>query len=174
MPRQEFRERLRLAPRQLESVLAGLVQSGLLVVVGARVARAGFEPSLSDDNSRRLGELRRLFAAAPTSPPSIRDCREAIGDELWMMLTARGDFVEVSPEVVFDAETYRRLVGEITQALAGGETVTVAEVRDRFQTSRKYALALLEHLDALGTTVRVGDERRLKSHSRQNPGSPSG
>jgi len=35
-------------------------------------------------------------------------------------------------------------------------------VRDIFNNSRKYALALMEHLDALGVTVRVGDERRLK------------
>jgi selenocysteine-specific elongation factor len=38
----------------------------------------------------------------------------------------------------------------------------VAEVRDLFKTSRKYALALMEHLDASGVTKRVGDERVLK------------
>jgi len=50
----------------------------------------------------------------------------------------------------------------------------VAEVRDRFHTSRKYALALLEHLDLTGVTVRIGDERRLKAAPPQNPGSSSG
>jgi len=30
------------------------------------------------------------------------------------------------------------------------------------QTSRKYALAFLEHLDELGVTVREGDTRRIK------------
>jgi selenocysteine-specific elongation factor len=45
--------------------------------------------------------------------------------------------------------------------LAQGK-ITVAEVRDLFSTSRKYALALMEHLDALGVTKRVGDERVLK------------
>jgi len=71
-------------------------------------------------------------------------------------------------------ETYRRIVEEIAQALAGGGSITVAQVRDRFQTSRKFALALLEHLDATGLTVRIGDERRLKTGANQNPGSPSG
>jgi selenocysteine-specific elongation factor len=46
--------------------------------------------------------------------------------------------------------------------MAGGKTLTVAQVRDHFTTSRKYALALMEHLDAIGVTVREGDARKLK------------
>jgi selenocysteine-specific elongation factor len=38
--------------------------------------------------------------------------------------------------------------------------ISLAEVRDLFQTSRRYAQALLEHLDAIGVTVRDGDFRR--------------
>jgi selenocysteine-specific elongation factor len=174
MPREEFRTRLGVRARQIDAVLAGLAAEGVLTVVGSRVAMAGFAPRLSDDETRRLADLRRRFDAAPAAPPSIRECREAVGDELWSLLTARGEFVEVSEEVVFDADTYRRIVGEITGALGRGEKITVAEVRDRFQTSRKYALALLEHLDSTGVTLRVGDERRLKAAANQNPGSPSG
>ena len=35
-------------------------------------------------------------------------------------------------------------------------------LRDRFGTSRKYALAVLEHFDAIGFTRREGDVRRLR------------
>jgi hypothetical protein len=35
-------------------------------------------------------------------------------------------------------------------------------VRDTFNTSRKYAQALLEHLDSIGETVREGDFRKLR------------
>jgi selenocysteine-specific elongation factor len=41
-------------------------------------------------------------------------------------------------------------------------SITVAEVRDMFQASRKYALALMEHLDDQRITKRVGDERVLR------------
>ena len=40
---------------------------------------------------------------------------------------------------------------------------TVAEVRDLLGTSRRYTLALLEHLDDEKVTRRVGDERMLLS-----------
>ena len=40
--------------------------------------------------------------------------------------------------------------------------INVGQVRDRFQTSRKYALSLLEHLDQQRITRRVGDDRVLR------------
>jgi selenocysteine-specific elongation factor len=174
MPREELRSRMRLAARPFEAVVAGLEAQGVLSRVGNRVARAGYSPTLSAAEKQRLADLRARFAASPQSPPSVKESREAVGDELWSLVTARGEFIEVSDEVVFDAETYRRTVSEIREALAGGGSITVAKVRDRYATSRKFALALLEHLDAIGVTVRVGDERRLKESPPQKPGSPSG
>ncbi len=44
-------------------------------------------------------------------------------------------------------------------------SVTLAELRDRFQTSRKYAVAVLEDLDARGITIRKGDARELRKKS---------
>ena len=53
-------------------------------------------------------------------------------------------------------------VGKVQEMLRQNEKITLAEVRDLLGTSRKYAQALLEHLDAIGVTIRDGDFRRLK------------
>jgi selenocysteine-specific elongation factor len=53
-------------------------------------------------------------------------------------------------------------VARIRETLLQKDTITLAEVRDLLNTSRKYAQALLEHLDASGVTIREGDYRRLK------------
>ena len=37
--------------------------------------------------------------------------------------------------------------------------ISAAVLRDRFSTSRKYAVSLLEYLDSLGITRREGDSR---------------
>jgi len=50
----------------------------------------------------------------------------------------------------------------IQQRLEANGKITLAEVRDLFNTSRKYAQALLEHFDAAGFTVRDGDFRKLR------------
>jgi selenocysteine-specific elongation factor len=50
----------------------------------------------------------------------------------------------------------------VVEQLQGGGEITAAQVRDHFQTSRKYAIALLEYLDAKHITRRVGDARVLR------------
>ena len=55
------------------------------------------------------------------------------------------------------------MVARVQAALANKGQITLAEVRDMFNTSRKYAQALLEHLDATGLTRRDGDFRKLKT-----------
>jgi selenocysteine-specific elongation factor len=54
------------------------------------------------------------------------------------------------------------MVAEIVRTIRQNSHISLAEVRDLFDTSRKYAQALLEHLDASGVTVRAGDFRKLK------------
>jgi selenocysteine-specific elongation factor len=54
------------------------------------------------------------------------------------------------------------MVAEITGLLEAQDTLSAAQVRDHFNTSRRYVLALLEYLDSIGITVREGDVRRLK------------
>jgi len=63
--------------------------------------------------------------------------------------------------VVFTIGVYNEMVEAVCHALNEGGTITVAKARDLLNTSRKYALALMEHLDAIGITVRDGDLRRL-------------
>jgi selenocysteine-specific elongation factor len=53
------------------------------------------------------------------------------------------------------------MVQAVIDHLQAHGTLTVAEFRDIFGTTRKYALALLEHLDTKRITVRDGDFRKL-------------
>jgi selenocysteine-specific elongation factor len=77
-------------------------------------------------------------------------------------LLESGSFIAVSNDVVFRRQEYVEAVGKVQEMLRQNEKITLAEVRDLLGTSRKYAQALLEHLDAIGVTIRDGDFRRLK------------
>lgn len=101
------------------------------------------------------------FESDPFAPPSIKEATQEIGEDLVRYLLESGALEKVSEDVVFRVDVYEAMVTKVKADLKEGGTITVAEVRDKFQTSRKYALALMEHLDAIGLTVRVGDERRL-------------
>jgi selenocysteine-specific elongation factor len=95
----------------------------------------------------------------------VKEAKEVLGGELYQFEVEREDLVQVSGDVFFDARTYSEMVGRLRQLSAGGDGISVAEVRDLFNTSRKYALALMEHLDEAGITTRMGDLRQFRDRA---------
>jgi len=99
--------------------------------------------------------LDALEADPFTPPPPPEDLGRAEVREL----VRRGQVVEVDG-VAFGAGAVARACDELRSLLAEHpEGVTVAQVRDRLDASRKYVLALLAHLDGTGRTRRRGDLR---------------
>jgi len=155
MPREELKSRLKLAPRLFNAALKRLA----LAENGAWLALPGHEIRFSMAQQAKVDGLLKKFTAAP---PSVKECQAEVGEELYAALVELGQLTQVSPEVVFRQTDYENMVAAVRALLAQKGRATAAEVRDLFGTSRKYALGLLEHLDALGVTVRDGDYRRLK------------
>jgi len=161
MPREELKSRLRMHPRAFAAAVETASREGLVFDRGSRLALPEHQMLLSPGQNARVEALRSRFRASPSTPPSVKECLEEVGEEVWAHLVESGEFVLLTAEVVFERSEYEAMVGKIREALADGATITVAEVRDRFNTSRKFALALMEHLDATGVTVREGDFRKL-------------
>jgi selenocysteine-specific elongation factor len=162
MGREELKSRLKAAPRLFNALLRRLAQEGRLEESGPLVRLPGFQIRFSAEQQRQVERLLRQFEQAPYSPPSVKECQAEIGEDLLAALLDSRQLVQVSPEVVFRPGDYQAMLERVTQILRKDGTITVAQVRDLFNTSRRYVLALLEHLDSLGVTMRDGDYRRLR------------
>ena len=64
--------------------------------------------------------------------------------------------------MVFAASAYEEMLRRVTEYMSEHGEITVADVRDMFGASRKYALALMDYLDQQRVTRRVGDARVLR------------
>lgn len=160
MPREELRSRLGLKARLFNDLLARWIAEGdLTEIAAALVGMPGREASLSPAQSRAAASFLAQLDQCRFSPPG-----ETLPDsELLAYLSERGDVTLVSEGIIFSTANYRELVARITAHLQQEGTVTLAQVRDLLGTSRKYAQAILEHLDEERVTRRVGDERVLRS-----------
>jgi selenocysteine-specific elongation factor len=69
------------------------------------------------------------------------------------------------------ADAQRRI---LALAERHGGAVTLAQVRDELQTSRKFAQALLEHLDSEKLTVRRGDAHFVRRRAQSAPPAAGG
>ena len=110
--------------------------------------------------------LLEQFRNSPHAPPVVKDCQTALGNDLYRALLENEILIEVSAEVVFDPQAYAAMLTFVKEEGANPDGLTVAQFRDHFNTSRRYALAFLEYLDASGVTLRQGDVRKIKKANR--------
>jgi selenocysteine-specific elongation factor len=168
MPREELKSRLRIDARLFSRLMAYFSRAGWLVEDAARLRLADYQVHLSDGQRRDIEQLIRIWSQTPFSPPGLAEARQRLGEDLSGYLIEIGELVPVSEDVAFTRGAYEEMKAEVARILQQHGTITVAEARDRFSTSRKYILALLEHFDALGMTVREGDARRLARRNVEN------
>ena len=161
MPREELRSRLRLPAAAFNPLLERAVSGGRLVSERALVRAAAHAVTFTPDQQRAVDDLLRRFAAAGVNAPSVKEARSAVGDDVYAALLDLETLYQVNAEVVYPLATFVELRDSIVRHLQQHGSINAAEVRDIFQTSRKYAIGLLEHLDELRLTRRVGDAREL-------------
>ena len=150
-------------------MLAEALRQGLLEDLGPLIRRAGFTLRLNEVQRQRVEACLARFRQDPWHPPNLREAEALLGRELLQALLEEGVLVRLSEEVVLLKETWEEGVARIRQHLQERGTLSAAEARDLLQTSRKIAVALLEQLDAMGITRRVGDVRVLTAGPTTGP-----
>jgi len=162
MALEELKSQSKLADQIFREAVEGLIRGGNVVQVGPHIRKNDFEIQFTAEQKKLIKNLLDLFGANPTQPPSVAECKESIGEDLYSALLALNELKQVSAEVVFTPQGFQTMVEKLKQKITRDGPVTVAQARDMFGSSRKYMLAFLEALDKEGVTVREGDARRLK------------
>ncbi|MBN2471022.1 MAG: selenocysteine-specific translation elongation factor [Anaerolineae bacterium] len=167
MPREQLRSRLGLDRGVFDLVLADA--TSLIETSGELVWRRGHAVQLTARQQALVDDLLAQFARSPYQPPAVREAVAAVGEDLFRYLVDRRDLVVVAPDVVLAAAVFATLYRFVRETLDRQGEITAAELRDEFATTRKYAIAFLEYLDAQGITRRDGDVRRWLRRPEHEP-----
>jgi selenocysteine-specific elongation factor len=162
IPREELKSRLRLQPRFFNIAVHQLASSGSLREESKWISLPQHVVRFSPFEQVKVDKLLNQFDQAPYSPPTVKESKAEVGEDVFTTLVETGELIAVSNEVVFRGRDYQEMEERIRRTLREKGQISLAEVRDLFQTSRKYVQPFLEHLDAVGITIRVGDVRKLK------------
>jgi selenocysteine-specific elongation factor len=163
MPREELKSRLKLTTRLFSALIRWLAAGEQISESGPFLLLKDHTVQFTRAQQEQIQSLLSKFASAPFSPPGVKESQAEVGEEVYNALIETGQLIAIPPDVVFRSQDYEHMVAEVRRLLLKQGTITAAQVRDHFNTSRRYVLALLEHLDAKGVTVREGDARRLKN-----------
>ena len=157
-PKEELRSRMGMTPQIFNDVMPRLRDEGVLAEEGTLVRAADHQPGLTEEDQKITQAYIELLEASPYSPPSD----SGIDAELLNLLADQGRVVKASDSIVFAASAYNEMADRISAHIKERGEITVADVRDMFGTSRKYALAIMDYLDHQRITRRVGDARVLR------------
>lgn len=160
--REELKSRLKFSTRVFNAILNKLIMDHVLTDHSTLVAKPEHEVRFDNSQEAKVQALMQKFEQNPYSPPGLKELQAEVDEEIQNALIESGSLVAVSSDVLFRKQDYDGMVETIQQEIRKKGRITLGEVRDLFNTSRKYAQALLEHLDAIDVTVRAGDFRTLK------------
>ncbi len=162
LPREELKSRLGLAPKIFDRVIERAAALGALSVNAELARRADFVVVFDAALQKKIDTLLRQFEKTPYAPPSAQDAEAEIGADAVGALVTQDKLVRLNESVLLSPHAYAAMRAWVSATIEAHGQVTAAHVRDQFDTSRKYAVALLEYLDQQRITKRVGDARVLR------------
>jgi selenocysteine-specific elongation factor len=162
MPREQLKSQLAFPSGLFDAVVRQMSTEQTLVTCQAKVRLAGHQVQFTKEQQKAINQLLLQFQEQPTTPPSVKQCVETIGEELTDALLETGQLVQPAEDVVFLPAIFEEMQNLAIEHLRTNGSITLAELRDQLHTSRKYAVAVLEFLDSSGVTVRKGDSRQLR------------
>ena len=82
--------------------------------------------------------------------------------------------VRLRGEVLYPASRLDAIVAQVRRLLDDRGEITLARLRDELAITRKYSQAILEYVDGLGITIRIGDRHVLRRPTRAGTKSGAG
>ena len=172
-PREELRSRLfsGFASRQLQSLLKVMEENQVLKLNLQTVALPGFQTRFDSGQQELFQQLETIYREQCFQPPGWDSVSRQVGlnevqsREVLQYCLHRGILVKVADDIYFHAAAIDAAKKLLLDSLEAKGEISVGEARNILQTSRKYALPLLEYFDRVRITRRVGDKRVAVSRS---------
>jgi selenocysteine-specific elongation factor len=174
---EEHRLRHGVGKGELKGLLAESIESGVfdqaldqllaetkLVPNKDRIAVPEAGPALSEEQVRSLARIEERLQASGFQVPDLSGVLREVPPsarpaELARYLVDSGRAVKVTSELLYPAPLWAEVERRVREHFHKGPSLTMADFKELFQVSRKYAVPLLEHLDRTGWTRREGDLR---------------
>jgi selenocysteine-specific elongation factor len=161
MDKEELRNRLGISGLLLASLCEDLESRSQLVEEGTTIRLQTHQLQFSPQQNEAISTLETLLSQRGVLAPSVKECMAIVGEDVYHALVQQGRVKPVSRDAVYSVEIYDKILSRMIDFIVRNGSITPAETRDLLGTSRKYSIALLEHLDELHVTRRLGDTRVL-------------
>ena len=164
MPKEEFRATLNIEHKIFSGLLSSLRD---IIVEKDTVRLRSFSTSLSQKEEALRMKILELIERGGFQPPMKEEISQSLKleqkhlSDILKLMVKEGNLVRISESFYIAASSYGKMIENLRSFYSKKSEMTVAEFKDILNTTRKYAIPLLEYLDSNKITVRVGDVRRF-------------
>ncbi len=147
--------------QNLELLLELMCRKRLLVKKGNRFDLSGRKISVRGDVEKVAEVIENKILEGGFTPPSVKEIlgNDKINIEAFNYLTVSGRIVKVGSALAFHATNWQEILNIIRELLNKNNSLKVAALREKLDSSRKYIIPILEETDRLKITARQGDVR---------------
>jgi len=152
----------------VEAALVQLLEAGTLLQSGNALQIPARAPRLSERQSAVAEKIATIYRDSQFASPRKDELPELLGvpgpiiDPVMTFLLETGELVAVDAKVVFHKDSVELARRKLVEYLQAHERIEAGTFKNLVDTTRKYAIPLLEYWDRKGLTRRVGDARVLR------------
>jgi selenocysteine-specific elongation factor len=151
-----------------EGLVARLKAAGTVIDRSGRLALAAHRPAVADEDRLAMEKVEQLYRDRPFSPPQPDQVAVEAGlpparaAKAVRVLTESRRLVQVAPGVLFHQEAIDRARALLTDFIRKEGQLESVKFKYLLDTTRKYAIPLLDYFDRIGVTRASGHTRYLR------------
>ena len=150
-----------LAPNVFEALIVDLCGADF-VSAGSTIARRSHRATLPPELKTAAEAIKTKLAAKPFDPPGRKELvKNRQEEQALQFLVDQGEIVEISSDILLPRESLDQIISIVSHFIRVNGPASASQLRERIGTSRRVLIPVLEYLDRVGVTQRVGDQRVL-------------
>lgn len=126
-----------------------------------------FSTGISTIKSDIQNKIINILEKSGYQPPTKTELQTQLNlseketNDILNLMSKEGVIVRINDAFYITKSRYDRIIEMLKEYFKNKQTITVSEFRELLNTSRKYAMPIIEFLDTKKVTIRIGDVRKL-------------
>jgi selenocysteine-specific elongation factor len=166
---EEFYKTSELRKDVFDNLLKLMLSEGKLVERKHRLALPEHREAFSEDEQNLLERIETLYKNRPFNPPKFEEVTEqakAAGEKvqkILQILIEQERLVRIEKDLFFHSEAVEKARGLLISFIKKEGQLESVKFKYLIDTTRKFAIPLLDYFDRIGLTKRAGYTRYLKN-----------
>jgi selenocysteine-specific elongation factor len=154
-------------PELVKLVIRELTKAKKVQVVAGSITLDGFGPKLSKGERALMEDIIAGLKAEGIETSGVKAIQKKATKnkdsvpQLLELASQSGVLVKVDKDYYLHSDVAEEIKAKLSESFSSKPEMTMSEIRDIMETTRKFAVPICEYLDSSGFTIREGDKRRL-------------